>query len=75
MVIVQVEKYEIMQKSKIYTINNDLLTKLEVTTINEGVSVEIRIHVGEGEIVATGSEKGNSAGWILTRNERETGLP
>jgi len=31
-----------MQKSKIYTINNDLLTKLEETTINEGVFVEIR---------------------------------
>jgi len=49
-----------MQKSKIYTINNDLLTKLEETTINEGVFVEIRIHVGKGEIVATGSERGNS---------------
>jgi len=46
-----------MQKSKIYTINNDLLTKLEGTTINEGVFVEIRIHVREGEIVATGSER------------------
>jgi len=37
-----------MQKSKIYAINNDqvLLTKLKETTINEGVFVEIRIHVG-----------------------------
>ena len=69
MVIVQVEKTTIMQKSKIYTINNDLLTKLEETTINEGVFVEIRIHVGEGEIVATGSERGNSADVTMWREE------
>ena len=50
-----------MQNSKIYTINNDLLTKLEETTVNEGVFVEIRIHVKEGEIVATGSERRSSA--------------
>jgi len=50
----------IMQKSKIYTINNDLLTKLEETTVNEGVFVEIRIHVREGENVATGSERRSS---------------
>jgi len=58
-----------MQKSKIHTINNDLLTKLEETTINEGVFVEIRIHVGEGEIVATGSERGNSADVTMRREE------
>jgi len=51
------KKTTIMRKSKIYTINNDLLTKLEETTVNEGVFVEIRIHVREGEIVATGSER------------------
>ena len=69
MVIVQVEKTTIIQKSKIYTINNDLLTKLEETTINEGVFVEIRIHVGEGEIVATGSKRGNSADVTMWREE------
>jgi len=64
MVIVQVEKTTIMQKSKIYTI-----TKLEETMINEGVFVEIRIHVGEGEIVAMGSERGNSADVTMWREE------
>ena len=64
MVIVQVEKTTIMQKSKIYTI-----TKLEETMINEGVFVEIRIHVGEGEIVAMGSERGNSADVTMWREK------
>jgi len=52
-----------------YTINNDLLTKLEETTINEGVFVEVRIHVGEGEIVATGSDRGNSVDVMMWREE------
>jgi len=39
-------KTTIMQKSKIHAINNGLLTKLEETTINEGVFMEIKIHVG-----------------------------
>ena len=63
------KKTTIMQKSKIYTINDDLLTKLEETTINEGVFVEIRIHVGEGKIVATGSERGNSVDVTMWREE------
>jgi len=57
-----------MQKSKIYTINNDLLTKLEETT-SEGVFVEIRIHVREGEIVFTGSERRSSADVTMWREE------
>ena len=45
MVIIQVEKKD--NYAKIENLhNNDLLTKLEETTINEGVFVEIRIHVG-----------------------------
>jgi len=31
--------------------------------------VEIRIHMGEGEIVATGSERGNSADVAMWREE------
>ena len=58
-----------MQKSKIYTINNDLLAKLEKTTVNEGVFVEIRIHVREGEIVATGFERRSSADVTMWREE------
>ena len=63
------KKTTIMQKSKIYTINNDLLTKLEKTTVNEGVFVEIRIHVREGEIVATGTERRSSADVTMWREE------
>jgi len=68
MVIIQVEKKD--NYAKIENLhNNDLLTKLEETTINEGVFVEIRIHVGEGEIVATGSERGNSANITMWSEE------
>jgi len=49
--------------------NNDLLTKLEQATINEGIFMEIEIRVWEGEIVATGSERGNSADVTLWREE------
>ena len=37
--------------------------------INEGIFMEIEIHVREGEIVATDSERGNSADVTLWRKE------
>jgi len=44
--------------------NNDLLTKLEQATINEGLFMEIEIRVREGEIVATGSAERGSSGLL-----------
>ena len=59
MVIDQVKKQKLCKNQKFTEWNNELLTKLEEATINEGIFMEIGIRVGADEIVATGSERGN----------------
>jgi len=49
--------------------DNDLVTKLEQATINEGIFMEIEIHVWKGEIVATGSERGSSVDIMLWKEQ------
>jgi len=46
-----------------------VLTKVEQATINELIFIEIEIRMREGEIVALGSERGNSADVALWRAE------
>jgi len=43
------------------------LKKMEQTTINIRIFIEIEICVRESEVMATGSERGSSVDWIYDR--------